>query len=133
MKRHHATMLLLSCAAIVGAWLLEVRGDGRVGLRLVSGWDLPHTCFARVALGVDCPACGLTRSFIHLADGRWSDALAVHRLGWLLALATLLQVPYRAWALVHRRGEPLGVLFPTAFAYTLIALLIGNWILGSLL
>jgi hypothetical protein len=70
----------------------------------------------------------LTRSVIHLAEGDWQASWRAHRLGGLLAIAILFQVPYRLYAL-HRPGRPLfSNLWLTAFAYALIAALVANWL-----
>ncbi|MBN1911354.1 MAG: DUF2752 domain-containing protein [Pirellulales bacterium] len=79
--------------------------------------------------GVSCPGCGLTRSLIHLAHGRWRESFETHRLGWFLALAVLLQFPYRLLGLRHPNHMPLGRYVPVWFGHTLILLLIVNWIL----
>ena len=51
----------------------------------------------------------------------------MHRLGVLMAVAILAQIPYCAsgWS---KKEYPLGPRFATIFAWTLIALLIGNWL-----
>jgi hypothetical protein len=77
---------------------------------------------------VSCPGCGLTRSFVYLAQGDLQSSLRMHRIGWLMALAVLLQIPYRIASLAMPGREVLGVVFPTIFGQVLITLLIGNWI-----
>jgi len=43
--------------------------------------DGPVLCPLRLATGIPCPACGLTRSFCALASGRPAEAFAEHLLG----------------------------------------------------
>src|SRR5260370_1141179 len=82
------------------------------------------------------PGRGLTRSFVHLAHGDWLAAWRCHRLGWLLALAVLLQLPYRVLALRRADKPLLGPSGCRRIAWLLVFLLIGNWlfdlVLGSL-
>ncbi len=93
----------------------------------LSQHPLPPSCVTQSAFGVKCPGCGLTRSFIHLAHGRWTAAWSVHRLGWLVFGAALLQVPYRL-SCIYRDEPPFaGSRVPTWFSWLIIALLIGNW------
>jgi hypothetical protein len=47
----------------------------------------------------------------------------------VLAVALVLQIPYRLWALRHACGLPLGESVPWAFGWTLVALLISHWLL----
>jgi hypothetical protein len=54
---------------------------------------MPETCGLRLQFGLDCPGCGLTRSFIHLAHGEWYQAWQLHWMGSLLFLYTLVQIP----------------------------------------
>jgi hypothetical protein len=57
----------------------------------------------------------------------------LHRLGWLLALAVVLQLPYRLAAILRRTDAPLGKWLPWVFSWTLIVLLLGNWVTELLL
>jgi hypothetical protein len=131
-RRRHQEMLAISLIALLGSLLLQVRADDRVAPRLLGRWALPPLCLSQAVFGVRCPGCGLTRSFVNLAQGDWRAAWAHHRLGWALWLAVLLQIPYRFVAL-RRPGTPvLGNLLPKLFGYALIAGLIGNWALEML-
>ncbi|NOX56297.1 MAG: DUF2752 domain-containing protein [Planctomycetes bacterium] len=119
------TVVLLSC-------LLRVRSDERVEFRFFPGHPLPEVCGMRRFFGAQCPGCGLTRSFIYLAEGNWRASLAEHRLGWLFALAVLLQFPYRLAALRWTDRELLGRCLPDLFGYGLLALLFADWVLRTI-
>lgn len=95
LREWHWTVLILSLAVTVLAFLLQVHENGRVSLFGDSRFILPELCGSRVWLGVECPACGLTRSFIALADGNVAASLQHHWAGWLAALAMVVQIPYR--------------------------------------
>ncbi len=56
---------------------------------------LPAVCVFRTWTGVSCPTCGLTRSFIALAHGRWREAWHYHPVAFLLFSLTCLNVPLR--------------------------------------
>ena len=126
-------MLVIVSVVVVLSVLLQVLPDQRVAFRFWPDWPLPATCLSRSLLGVSCPGCGLTRSFVHLAQGDPCAAWQAHRLGWLLALAVLLQFPYRLTALLANREQPLGRQVPRLFSGLLIVLLIANWVLQQLL
>lgn len=95
-------MLLIGIAVPLAALALQVRDDAHVCLRTAPGFALPTLCASRRILGIDCPACGLTRSVVHLVHGKFTSAWRVHRLGWLALLLILVQIPYRGWCLVRR-------------------------------
>ncbi len=117
------------CLAVAGlALLLEVHSDQRVAFSFLPRWPLPETCPSRSLLHVECPGCGLTRSFVHLAHGDWQAAWAIHPVGILLALAVVLQIPYRIIALRSPTGAPLGTSFPKLFGTLLVVLLLVNWL-----
>ena len=128
-RRRHLEMLLMSCAVVALAVVLDVRPDHQVSFRFLPNWPLPPSCASRAIFGVPCPGCGLTRSFVYLAHGEWQASLEMHRLGWLLALAVVFQFPYRLAALLGRKDRPLGSLAPAVFCWTLIFLLLANWVL----
>ena len=103
----HVLFLLLGLGVPVAALSLDVvENNQRVAPSFAPAAPLPASCLSRTVFGFDCPACGLTRSIIFLAHGRWADSLAVHRLGWLVFAMILMQVPYRIFRLL-RIGRPI--------------------------
>lgn len=133
MRRYHIEMLVLAAIALAGSLLLEVQGQQRVGLRYGPALTLPETCVSREWFAVPCPGCGLTRSFIELAQGHFAKSWHHHRMGWVLALATLFQFPYR-WYALRRAGAKL--LPPSSTKWmgiSLIGLLVLNWLFNLLL
>lgn len=129
-RRHTDVALLLICVGVVlAAALLQVNPtqDGVV----FGGIQLPEVCNAKKA-GIPCPGCGLTRSFV-LGVRLDPAAFRLHRLGPLLLLLVVAQIPYRAWRLwTVRRPEDLPPERPPArwtvwvFPALLVALLL-NW------
>ena len=130
-RRRQLDMLLVATVAVVLSFALRVRPDQRVELRWLPDRPAPELCAWRLWTGLDCPACGLTRGFIRLAEGDCSAALALNRVSLLLAIAVLLQFPYRLLVLCgttfgHRlSASP----WPNACGWVLIVALIGNWLL----
>jgi len=129
-RRRHKEVLFYSLLALIAAPLLEVYPNERVGLRGHPDLLLPPMCMSRTLFGVNCPACGLTRSFVYLARGDWITSVQCHRLGWLLMFMAAVQVPYRLAILAGRQqlllSEPAG----RWIGRVLVAFLIGNWALG---
>jgi hypothetical protein len=107
--------------------LVEVPG-GRVAVRGLTPYPLPPSCVSRSLLGVRCPGCGLTRSFIHLAEGDWRGSWRCHRLGGLLAAALIFQIPYRLMALRRPASPPIPPRWQAGLGIALIVLLIANWL-----
>jgi hypothetical protein len=126
-RQRHRFFLAVATMVAILALALEVLPDERVAFRGLSEWPLPHSCFSRAALGVPCPGCGLTRSFIYLARGDWQNAWREHHLGWLLAAIVALQFPYRAWALAGEGRRALSPSFATGLAVVVAILLAINW------
>jgi hypothetical protein len=97
-KIEHLWILGLVLAAIVGSFLLQPSVDGCLEFRPpgVSGkWALPETCASRMILGVSCPGCGLTRSFVAMSQGNLYGALTFNLMGPFLYVLCWLQIPYR--------------------------------------
>ena len=125
---HDVTMLWIAIAVFVLSFTLRVRTDQRVEL---LGLPAPEMCGSRLWLNMECPGCGLTRSFIRLANGDWSGAIALNRVAPLLAFAVLAQIPYRlakllGWSPARSLAKST---WPNAVGCVLIVALIGNWLL----
>lgn len=128
--RRHRQMLIGALIVMGLACVLQVLPGQRVAFFFLPGWPLPETCPSRSLFHVECPGCGLTRSFIHLAHGQWAASWNVHRVGWFLALAVVMQVPYRLIALRCRNRAPLGTSLPKFYGMLLVALLFVNWLVN---
>lgn len=131
MRERHRFMLGLSIIVIVAALLLRVGDSGHVQPKWLPNLPLPVMCGSRAFFGIECPGCGLTRSFVALAGGDLDESLAFHRIGWVLALAVVLQIPYRLFLLRELRFGVPERKWPELFGRALIFLLIGNWILNQ--
>lgn len=130
---HHRAMLLLSGAVVLAACLLQVLPSQRVALIGFPERPLPHSCFSRSWFGVNCPACGLTRSFIHLFHGDVRSSWESHRLGWLFAAVVAAQIPYRLVAMRRPVRIRFDRTWTNAAIYGVLTLLILNWIVNLLI
>lgn len=129
LRQQHLAVLGLSIGVIVLALIMTTIHDHQVAFIGLSQYPLPDICQSRIWLHMDCPGCGLTRSFIHLFHGRFAASFQMHRFGWLLASLVALQIPYRLAALTRANGLPLGKVFPQALGIGVVMLLAVNWLL----
>lgn len=126
--RRHRQVLAASTIVLVLSFALVERPGGRVAVRGLTGYPLPQTCASRSLFGLNCPGCGLTRSFIHMAEGDWAASWRCHRLGGLMAVVVSFQVPYRLLALRRPDRPPIPIRWQGPVGLVLIALLILNWL-----
>jgi len=122
-------MLLLATAALVGAALLEVVDGQYIAIRGFAEYPFPHSCFSRSLFSVDCPGCGLTRSFVLVAHGKFAESFAMHHVGIPLAIAFAAQIPYRTLRLWKPERDWIPKPYRTALSWLFIGLLLGNWLL----
>jgi hypothetical protein len=80
------------------AWLRPA-GDS---VSLADGRPLGGMCLVHNLFGVDCPFCGMTRSFVALAHGEVGKAFEFHPAGPLLFLAMIAFVLSVAYVTVQR-------------------------------
>ncbi len=125
---HHRKVLATVCGVFLLAFLLYELPDGRVAVRGLPAFPLPQTCASRIWLGIRCPGCGLTRSIIHLAEGDWQASWHDHRLGGLLALVIVSQVPVRLYSLRRPDRPVFSTRWQIAMGYALFAALVANWV-----
>jgi hypothetical protein len=133
LHERHWTMLVISLLVIILSVTLRLNPSGTVGAAWLPISSLPPLCGSRALLGVECPGCGLTRSFVALGNGDWRESLRMHRVGWLLAAAVVLQIPYRAYSLWELRRRLPQRSWPNWFGRLLIAALLVNWFAKALM
>lgn len=85
------------------AWLVPTTSGG---VATSDGTPLGALCWLHAALGIDCPMCGMTRSFVALAHGDLGAAFRFHPAGPLLFVAMVVLVAAVAVSAV-RRTRPL--------------------------
>jgi hypothetical protein len=85
------------------AWLVPT-AEG--GVARADGTPLGALCWVHALFGIDCPMCGMTRSFVALAHGRVSDAFHFHPAGPLL-FAAMVAVVIAVTMVAVRRAKPL--------------------------
>lgn len=130
--RSHREMLILALLAAVAAPLLRVYPPDRVGFRWSSNLMLPPLCVVREWCGFNCPGCGMTRSFVYLAQGDFAASWHMHRIGGLLAFLVLMQIPYRLLAMRRPQRPILPAVVTRWIGPVLVALLLLNWIYNLL-
>jgi len=91
--------ILVFCGAVVfWSFVLEPSPDGSLSF-IVPGLGkevlLPPICMSRGLLGITCPGCGLTRSFVAAAHGEFLSAIQMNPMGPVLFFLCCLQIPYR--------------------------------------
>lgn len=99
------------------AWLVPA-GDQ---VLLPGNASLGGLCWFRAAFQIDCPFCGMTRSFVALAHGEVAAALRFHPAGPLLFAAMLVALVALVTVSV-RRGQPLVERRRFAIAFEAVAL-----------
>ncbi len=91
-------ILAFAAAAVAGSFILQpATGNGLClpGELMGAQIDLPQSCMFRHLTGIDCPGCGLTRSFVHMAQADICQAFRFNAMGPILYVICLLQIPYR--------------------------------------
>jgi hypothetical protein len=128
----HLHWFLLIAASIVVflATFLNVHQATQVRLPWLQ-LPLPELCYFKVGTGIDCPGCGLTRSFISFAHGQFALAWHYNPAGALFFPVVAFQIPYRVAQLLRvSRGLPswnLGKLAYGVFAGLFLTLLV-QWV-----
>lgn len=84
---------LLGPLIVLGLSFLLTTGEGRQVF--IPWWNvsLPETCYFHRLFGIDCPGCGLTRSFLLISSGDLQGAFLLNPIGILLYTYLIFQVP----------------------------------------
>lgn len=88
---------------------LVLGAAGAVGLVVAAVWPVHSvdsgqpTCLLRLAVGLPCPACGMTRAWVHAVHGDLVGAFWLNPFGLVLLAMAAFAAGYVALALVRRR------------------------------
>lgn len=121
----HCGFLLAAVVVLLLSFSMSVAGQTSVFLPGTST-PMPETCTARLFFGIDCPGCGLTRSFISIGHGEFARAWHFNPAGFIVYLLFAVQIPWQSFQ-IHRlmKGlrsyeRPWVYLLPTIAAIALI-------------
>ena len=129
----HVVLLGSSAAVLILSCVLQVAGERQVMVPIVNV-ALPGVCTSQRWFQLDCPGCGLTRSFVSIGHGNFPAAWHFNPAGLLGFVLVAVQLPYRAAQLLRiRRGRTelqfgwIGqILFGSFFC-----LLLGQWVMRT--
>ncbi len=85
-------------------------------------------CFFKSLTQLDCPGCGLTRSFISISHGHFLEALRFNILGPFVYGYFLLYLLKHSLKLLSSPYGNFSWLPPPWFQFSFAALLLGQWI-----
>ena len=123
MTRARALDLFLAACAVGMLVLAFVVDLGHEGELTFAGQELGAGCVFRSTSGAECPFCGMSRSFVSLADGDLSGSVSYHPLGPVVAAsfaAFIFAVLMTTW----RRQKP--VIERRVFAIVCCALAVAS-------
>ncbi len=84
--------MLAAILLVILSATMKIGENRTVYLPFVST-PVPESCAMYRYFGLDCPGCGLTRTFIHLAHGRLVEGLNLNPIGLIVFAFTIVQIP----------------------------------------
>lgn len=127
---YHTGVLIVSVIVLLLSATMSVQGTTQVSLPSMSA-PLPELCLTRRMLKLPCPGCGMTRAFISIGHGHWTDAWNFNPVSFIAYLVVVAQIPWRIMQLVRvRRGVPdKEPVFLNAFLVVFVVLLLSQWLI----
>ncbi len=111
----------LALAALIGIFVLSILVDVETLSRI-------PLCFFKHLTQLDCPGCGLTRSFISLSHGHFIEAIRYNALGPLIYLYLLLYLSGHLSNLILPKGFGFSWQLSKFAKYSFFVLFIGQWL-----
>lgn len=112
---------LIGVAVATGAVLFHA-----TGLDLLAHSHLGIPCVVHMLTGIDCPGCGMTRALVLVTQLKWSAALHMNPLVFLLLGFAALHLALEA--LNRARVMDVGTRFIEPLAGPAVALTLVHWI-----
>lgn len=94
---------------------------------------IPHFCLFDKIFGVECPVCGITRSFCEIAKGNLKQAFSLNLSGFFVALFFLLQIPLRIISLYNIKSIEKVNIISNYLSKTVLMVILINWVVKILM
>lgn len=91
----HISLLLLCLIPVLASFIIKTNGT-YTAIRIgdsVYRFGLP--CIFKFSTGYNCPACGMTRSYVFMSKLNIMSAWHMNKAGVLLYIFCISQIPYR--------------------------------------
>lgn len=126
----HCLFLAMASAVLLLSFLMSSDGRHSVSLPGFSA-PLPEMCTAKAYFGFSCPGCGLTRSFIAISQGKWSQAWQLNPASFLVYAFVGLQIPWQLFQLfrIQRQQPVVDTIWIFAPLLVCITAMLAQWII----
>jgi hypothetical protein len=127
-KNSHLSYFVIFLFLLIAPFFINSSGEASDGLT-IFGLPLPLACPSRSIFNVECPGCGLTRSFAALTQGKVALAFQIHHVGPLLYLFFVFRAIFHFQLLRHpeNASQPaLNRLYDYS-AWVMLGLLLIGW------
>ncbi len=91
----HISLLLLCLIPVLVSFLITTNGSYTAISFGGSVHRLGLPCIFKFSTGYNCPACGMTRSYIFMSELNIMSAWNMNKAGVLLYVFSIFQIPYR--------------------------------------
>jgi hypothetical protein len=124
-RRTDSLAIVGICVAIV---LFSILSEGSEYSVSLFGIRLPSLCPFKWITGLDCPACGLTRSLVLLFHGQFQASIRMNLFGIPLATFFLFQIPFQLYlAFTGQKNLGFWRFFKPQLALVLLILALIPW------
>ena len=125
----HVSFLLVATAVIFCSMVMT--SEGRTTVRVP--WlpiEMPEACMSRRVWNMDCPGCGLTRSFINMGHGEIQRAFSFNPAGPIVYLFVLIQIPWHGYQLFRllKLRRPIESNWLFAPLYAMSGVVLAQWL-----
>lgn len=130
-KKTHLTYVILFAMLILLPFLFSFQ-KGEVNKVTFFKFKIPSPCITKNVFKRDCPGCGLTRSFVKIAQGEFREAFRFNRISILLYIFFISAMAFHAYCLYKLPNpipEKLGRT-KRIFSNLMIFFILANWLLG---
>jgi len=96
---------------------------------LVFANALPHFCLFDKITGIQCPVCGMIRSFCELSKGNFIQACMLNVSSFFVASFFIFQIPLRVYSLYSPEKQEKITNLSKSFSWIVIVVIISNWLI----
>jgi hypothetical protein len=121
---HHLFQAILFASILLAAWFSSVQSSHIS----IFGHTIPSLCMFKNITTLDCPGCGITRSFVFAVHGYWHESYIMHFWGIPLAAFLVFQVGYRFWRASGRSPIQFNPAFTRWFRIFVVLSILVQWL-----